>query len=565
MAYTAQDALDWFKDEIRTTKDYDRHLTGDLKKHARISNMTPSQMPCDPEFIERRFPENPGIAVSRHWSSLRAYRASRRSAQRAMKLFLRRNDPPEVLGVDGWTQVIERVQARHGTIAAIPVKSLARECRRHGFMPGAMDGESLVFVLRNCAKSTTAKSVQNGWRRLEAMKDDFDCPVPSDFAYDAYRRRNVAWRLPMPADLQSRVDVWVEQKVNGEFIGFEGLSERGVSDTTAFGIRDSIAYFYTAGVTLHPALGGRPGFDVVSDVDVLIGVVAAEKRGAMPWKPMAPTTVLSRLRFIRAFLEGNGLGFEQLRRLERLIDLDHFAGAKKMSPSRSAWCHRLMQQPQMKETYLQLPGILWGAAKSELAFYEEAVFHNRTRILNWGVAACLGAVWGSLPLRIKNTEFLTVGEEDSDVQVSTSAVVISTRAIEVKNDYEHIGIPLAAKSGVDPASIVRWYCQEIRPRLLADDKYCQRPDLLFCGMGKFRLRRIWKRSTLAQNIPMTPHYNRHAQATLLLNDAGLPMNVIAAHLGTSEEVAERNYAFVVESLRHKAAQAALASLSSEKR
>ncbi|MDH2327963.1 hypothetical protein QCN27_13920 [Cereibacter sp. SYSU M97828] len=558
---TMQDAIDHFVKNIVFSANYDRKIRGSGRKLARISNMPLASLSCDVAIFESRWPKDPPIGILSQWSSMKSYQVWRKQCIAMMKGYLACIDPVDPAGYDDdWTKVNAKADEIYGVFRAIAVKSLARESRKRKLQPGDLDGQHLVSMTRGCERATTARTLITGWRRLEAMADELDCPTPASYDFDALRRRNVAWRIPAPEDLASARDDWVAKKRSG-FLGIDDISGDGVTDETAYGIADAINYFYTAGVTLHPERSEHSGLDVVCDVDLIVGVIRAEVAGALPWKKLAPVTVLSRLRFLTAFLEEKGLDSVKLKRLRDLPNSSYFDSRKQMSASRQAWCHALMLRPDMKETYLNLPGTLWETAKSKLALYDTAGTHDRYRITNWGTAACLSAVWRHLPLRIKSTENLTLNGAAPDIWFRGRSVFISTRAMVVKNDYEHHNIELKATSGADPAAIIRWYRDKIRPLLLRDDNHCNDPDLLFCGMNKQRLRRIWNKSSRSQNIPMTPHVNRHAHATLLLNDAELDMKVIAAHLGISEEVAERNYAFIDESRRHKAAQGALASLS----
>ena len=543
-----------------------RRVLGSVRRLPRIPHygVPLEQIELSIKAFDDRWGHGPVIRLPAEFDSPSQFQDWRSQVRSAIRRFLGEERTRPQLSNDEWTALTASLEtAGVKGQGLICIGALANLARRHSLQPSAITSEWLQRQIDAEHGRGLRRAVQAAVRLLQRHHTDLPAELRqmARLAVPLRQRRSVSY-LPLPPTLARAAETWFVQRTRGGARGHRAKRRGQVSPARAQASLSGLRYVYAAMVAADlidrdsdPAVA-----DLVDPGDLEL-IIERELEGQFPWSQLARTTLNEYLSCWTQFVKSQGLDHVALR--EVIKDFEAFRNVKFMSKDRRDWCQAFMASPSRQRALLTLPAQLYRQARHEIASYGSASEYQREVAIAHAIAACAAAIWTSLPLRIGTMVALTYGGDTADVSLDPRRrLTVSTRAATVKNSYTHERLVLNPKAGGDPGEIVAWFCEVVRPLLLARHiVQLQRDEsLLFCGISDARLREIWQRATLEHGVPMSPHQLRHALATLLANEPNADYAVIAALLGDTENTVRRNYAFIDSSRRHAQGQQMLADL-----
>jgi hypothetical protein len=274
----------------------------------------------------------------------------------------------------------------------------------------------------------------------------------------------------------------------------------------------------------------------------ILAAFEAEVAGDYYWKPLAKTTVRKNLqgtfRFLRRF--NSDLKNEQ----KEFFHGAYFENWDKMTPDNQAFCKRLVKSDYRKAKFFSLARLFHEKAAPMIASYDDLPHNQKAQAANWALAAAAAAVLTFLPVRADTAIQLTMEGPNAHVTLPPASKLVTfalPRTI-IKNK-KPIPADISRRGKVDPRAILEWWLKTARP-VLMDRLQNPDPTLLLGGAGYARLNKAWRFATASVDFYMNLHQVRHAIASILWNEPGADINVIASLLGDHPETVARVYAFL---------------------
>ncbi|MCF7777421.1 hypothetical protein GLP59_07125 [Sulfitobacter sp. M220] len=226
-----------------------------------------------------------------------------------------------------------------------------------------------------------------------------------------------------------------------------------------------------------------------------------------------------------------------------------------MSPPRLMWIKVFAKSPAQQRAVHLMPETLQREAKAILGRWEELKkkkrHKERMRALSLGIAAVQSVIlFRGSALRATNLRSLPFRGDDIQLHMDTDSggIELSIPASLVKNNVD-----IEAEFDPDARTIIDWYLEEIRPRLIEDHPYgCKLvdSDFLFPSMHTDRpleettFASHYSVGVEAAGLSMTLHQARQITGYLILSVDPSAIALVAAVLNNSVEVAEAHYAWM---------------------
>lgn len=242
----------------------------------------------------------------------------------------------------------------------------------------------------------------------------------------------------------------------------------------------------------------------------------------------------------------------------------------RMAVGRERWLREFARDEAAQRRVLGLPELLVQLSREILGNWDELASlgrrPERMRGLKLGVAAAQAAIlFHGKPIRAKNLQTLRIWcDEQSLVLPSGRArtVLLSIPGEEVKN-----GKPIEAELDPEAWSVLRFYLEEIRPRLIEDHPfgkpYAADSSFLFCSpqqdrpMERSVFASAFNDAVAAAGLDMNLHLARHVTAFFLLDEDPNAWAEAAELLDIDEMTVRKHYAFMCERKAHQAARTKL--------
>jgi hypothetical protein len=306
--------------------------------------------------------------------------------------------------------------------------------------------------------------------------------------------------------------------------------------------REAARWFYSCMVELDfLSLDDNPAPAKFATVDYVLAAFEAEVAGDYHWQPLGKRT-------LRKNLEGT---FRFLRRFNpdlKLVQAEFFKGAyfqkwEKMTEENQAFCRRLVKSDRRKVKFFNLAWEFHAKAVPLIANYEDLTDNQQAQAANWALAAAAAAILTFLPVRADTLIQLTVeGPEAHVILPHRSKNVNLAIPPELIKNKNKLVTDFARRGKTDPRAVLEWWLKDARPIMMARLK-CPDEALLLGGAGYANLNKAWRFATASVDFYMNLHQVRHAIASILWNEPGSDINVIAALLGDLPETVATIYAF----------------------
>lgn len=456
---------------------------------------------------------------------------------------------------DDWSRMIDTTadlirRTHRGTglqqndlIAVTVLRNVARE---HGKQPQQLTSGMIHGWMKKSSQSQKAamRSAASTLNKLQKLKDQLDESLlpPPIAEIPMVTDRRITPKLP--ETIAHDISECEDDLRRGEAYGglLEGLRKPGRSEGTVKNAREAANWFFSCMSELDLLdLSSNPDTESFATLSCIQAAYDAEVAGDFYWKPLAKTTV-------RKNLEG---AFRFLRRFNpdlKMAQRAFFEGAyfqdwDDMTEANQDFCRRLVKSDAKKLKFFSLARLFHQKAAPMIDRYDDLPHNQQAQAVNWALAAAAASVLTFLPLRADTLVNLSVEGGDAHVFLphGKKSVGFAIPPDLVKNN-RRIKTTIQRRGTTDPRLVLDWWLEDARPILMAR---LQNPDqaLLLGGAGYARLNKAWRFSTASVDLYMTLHQVRHAIASILWNEPGTELNVIAALLGDQPATVARKYAF----------------------
>ena len=537
-----------------------RKIRGSARKCARIPgyNCDLSRIPVDPDaFVSRWSQHMRNKDAPEGFETFGRFSTWHSNVKSLMEHVSGKRREQETLrdADDDWSRLVGTTaglirQTRKGTglqqehlIAVTVLRNVARE---HGKQPNRLTSGIIHGWMKEASQSQKAamRGAVSTLNKLHALSDQLDAnllPAPIGNIPMVTDRRITP---KLPPNIAQAISDCEEDLRNGEAYGglLEGLRKPGRSEGTVKNARESAQWYFSCLAELDLLdLSDDPD---PADFATLSSIQAAydtEVAGDFYWKPLAKTTVRKNLegtfRFLRRF--NPDLKFAQ----RAFFEGAYFQDWDDMTEANQDFCRRLVKSDAKKLKFFSLARLFHEKAAPMIARYDDLPHNQQAQAVNWALAAAAASVLTFLPLRADTLVNLSVEGGDAHVFLphGKKSIEFAIPPELVKNN-RRIKTSIERRGKTDPRAILDWWLDEARPVLMAR---LQNPDptLLLGGAGYARLNKAWRFATASVDLYMTLHQVRHAIASILWNEPGTELNVIAALLGDKPETVARKYAF----------------------
>ncbi|UWQ57622.1 hypothetical protein K3722_14015 [Leisingera caerulea] len=456
---------------------------------------------------------------------------------------------------DDWSELIGTTagmiqHSRKGTglqqndlIAVTVLRNAARE---HGKQPQQLTPGMIHGWMKAASQSQRAAMRQavSTLNKLYGLKDQLDeslLPPPLGEIPMVTDRRITP---ELPEKIARDISEYEADLHRGEAYGglLEGLRKPGRSKGTVKNAREAAQWFFSCMAELDLLdLSTNPDTESFATLSCIQAAYDAEVAGDFYWKPLAKTTVRKNLEGTFRFLRRFNPGLEAAQRA--FFEGSYFQGWDDMTEANQEFCRRLVKSDAKKLKFFSLARLFHQKAAPMIARYEDLPYNQQSQAVNWALAAAAASVLTFLPLRADTLLNLSVEGGDAHVLLpyGKNCAGFAIPPDIVKNN-RRIKTSIQRRGKTDPRLILDWWLADARPILMAR---LQNPDpaLLLGGAGYARLNKAWRFSTASVDLYMTLHQVRHAIASILWNEPGTELNVIAALLADQPATVARKYAF----------------------
>lgn len=485
---------------------------------------------------------------------------------------------------DDFTTAFAEIAAAEGLASQkqIPVLNTLKAVA----LENALEPKDMTTVWLADRMQSATKKRRESLRDAAALVDRFHARLPpglrppelfGDLADKGGGHRRSAALL---SGLTIDVFLYMEMRMTG--VTAEGLNPKrpvtlksGISPKTASMFDQSFAWFLDSlragGVitaeTMPKTLQEFARLDWLAKVafQALDDYAAAQDGTAthLPWKPIAPNTILSRLKPLRkmfgdinpdfkkqTFPKSVGYGrVEEMTVKEVVGHVRDWADGNGMTPKHRRFCLDLIHDPDRQKFLLNMHTICWQEAQEVWERWSTLDKVAKRAAIDLCTLAAMLAIVVHYPLRAGTVTGLTFGGDTPDVTLPAdkNTIMLSISSERMKNNVVFEGI-IDDTAINQPHKIMEWFITGPRKALLSDAsllaEHLRRPDQLFAGFDTDRYGPVLSEWTETRGMRMTTHVFRHAIATILVNICGVVLEEVAHLLGDkSVETVRRHYVF----------------------
>ncbi|WP_156477522.1 hypothetical protein [Falsihalocynthiibacter arcticus] len=457
---------------------------------------------------------------------------------------------------DDWSLLLEALSAqinpaRKGTgiqhpdfVAVTVLRNFARE---HNRQPHQLTA-GLIHSWMQTATASQRSAMRNATKIINKLLD-LDHDLPAGLLPGAIEeipmvtKQRISPALP-PKLKQAISDMEADLR---QGVPYGGLLKNKLRDPCSEGTvkaaRNVANWFYSCMVELDfLSLDEDPDPKEFATLGHILAAFESEVAGGYYWKPLEKTTVRKNLegtfRFLRRF--NPELKLEQTE----FFQATYFQNWDGMTANNQAFCKRLLKSDVRKAKFFSLARLFHEKAAPMIADYDMLPHNQKAQAAHWALAAAAAAVLTFLPVRADTVIQLTVEGPDAHVRLPERTKLVSfALPRDIIKNNKPLTAEIARRGAVDPRAILEWWLKAARPVVMGRLQNSD-PTLLLGGAGYSRLNVAWRFATASVDHYMNLHQVRHAIASILWNEPGSDINVIAALLGDHPETVARTYAFL---------------------
>lgn len=429
-------------------------------------------------------------------------------------------------------------------IALTVLQSVARE---HAVAPASLNASMIQLWLQNALTPGRRNALRKASRLLDCLHEFPDRVDPALLPGKIGELPQVTKHRvtpPLPGQVVDAVRAYLDELALGQrYLGLASRHRRkALSPRTIKSIKEQLDWYFTALAELGRLdLTGNQDMEDVMSIENILAAFEAEISGDFYWKPLAPATNKKNMstvfRFARRF-------HPELRDTQtEFFEGAYFKGWDSMTPENETFCRRLVKSDARMRKFLNLPRQLFEDAQDLMNRFDTLSCGEKTRALKLSTAAAAAAVLMFVPLRADTLIKLEVYGPDATILLpdKSKKVHLCIHKTLMKNK-KPMTAELGKRGRVDPREILTWWMtiarHRVTNRILAPD-----PHRLLGGVGYGYLAEAWRYATAQNDLYMTLHQVRHGIASILLNQPGSDVEVIAALLNNSPATVLRKYAF----------------------
>tara|TARA_R110002049_G_scaffold2822_4_gene22834 strand:- start:560 stop:2377 length:1818 start_codon:yes stop_codon:yes gene_type:complete len=457
---------------------------------------------------------------------------------------------------DEWKHLLAQAEALVASIGKgcgvqstdlISFTVLQSVARQNGVQPSQLTVDQLKMWMHDLHGSGRRTAVRKGAQmldRLHLFPEEID-PGLLPALIGAFPRVSQTRQTPaLPRSVTQEVDIYLEElKVGQKYKGLASKhSRKPLSDRTIYSIRHELSWYFTCLIELDRLdPEGQPDIRNLMSLDNILSAFDAETAGEFYWKPLAPRTNRKNMgtvfRFARRF-------HPELKDVQtEFFEGNYFAGWDTMTAENQDFCRRLVRSTQRMHKFLNLAEHLFEQSVDLIKRFDSLSDGQKANALKLSVAAASAAILTFLPLRADTLTNLSVTGEDANIffPETSKEVHLSIPKSMMKNRKAMVA-SFGRRGKVDPRKILEWWMRKARPLVM---KQIQTPDAtkLFGGAKYHYISAGWRYATADHDIYMTLHQVRHAIASILINQPGADVDIIAALLNNTPATVVQTYAF----------------------
>lgn len=575
---TMQDILDTLP-ELGFSDATVAQIRPQIKRCSTIYNAPLNRIPADLKAFEKKWGRGRGAGPFHQlgFTSQQQFKAWRKRVSNALSRATM--EKPRTAISDEWAELI-RVAAENGGVGRFlpphldqSIRAIAKPASNDGITPCNVDGawiEEAAKPLKGNARKQFKRGI-NAVNKLIEARDNLGTeaaqllperalaqPAPVKRAASNWRRdqgphTERLWRDFDRLVAQKRGYDTLGRPVPAEFSGFNAITERNYA-------RD----LRIAAATLEQCdqinLDSRPGIADICTPENIRVVVNTWKQRSRDGEVSEQAGTRQRLAsHLENLARQNGhLTNDDEAKLTDIVKHVYKNGppANQMSRKRWYWIKSFAADPAQERRVLMMPDLLMKESRSHLQNWEQYKKERKRKLmihaLYCGIAAAQAEIlFRVTPVRARNLRTLSIrGPDATLVHVDTESPRIDIPGRTVKNKYD-----IDALFESDAGPVLRFYLDEIRPRLVSDHPYGKNHDdgdFLFpgtlpgCPLNETTFAEYYRHGCDHIGEDMTLHLARHICAFMILRENPNAIAEAAALLGISIRTTRQFYAFMDE-------------------
>jgi len=457
---------------------------------------------------------------------------------------------------DEWKHLFEKVEALIAPAGKgcgiqspdlISLKVLQSVARENGIQPRALTSDQLTMWMHDLQDVGRRNALRKGalvLDKLHVFSDRIDPDLLPARIGELPRVSHGRQTPVFPSSVTEAVTAYLDELAVG--MKYKSLasnhSRKPLAPRTITSIKEQLAWYFTCLIELgrlDPE--GQPDVSELMVLENILAAFDAETAGEFYWKPLAARTNRKNMgavfRFARLFHP------DLFTVQTEFFKGSYFAGWDTMTEENQNFCRRLVRSKPRMHKFLNLPGKLFEQSVDLIERFDSLTEGQKTNALKLAVATAAAAILMFLPLRANTLVNLSVTGTDANIFLPQNSkdVHLSIPKKMMKNQKSLVA-EFGRRGKVDPRKILEWWMRKARPLVM---KQIQTPDptMLLGGAKYHYLAAGWRYATADQDIYMTLHQVRHGIASILINEPGADVDVIAAILNNSPGTVLKTYAF----------------------
>lgn len=373
-------------------------------------------------------------------------------------------------------------------------------------------------------------------------------------------KRRITPELPA-AVVQEIDDYKVSLQVGQSYGGLlSGRLRPGLEESTIKSHVENLRWYFSCLLELgFLSEEGELSIEELTTAEKLLAVFDAEVSGHFYWTPLSDRTIRKNMQSAFQFARQFHPDLSELQK--EVFKSEVFQDCDVMTKPNQEFCRKLVGSTARTKKFLNLAQEFHSEAKPLIECFDQLAEGEKTKAVKFAMASAMAAILTFLPLRADTLIKLTCTGADANVMLPTGARTVRLNIEKglMKNNKPLVG-PLAARGTVDPRAILEWWLSEARVRLMHRIQFPD-PARLLGGASYVYASDAWQYATGSVGMYMKLHQVRHAIASILINQPGSDINVIAALLNNSPATVARAYAFFDQSAAIERGQNGLADVN----
>ncbi|WP_415256575.1 hypothetical protein [Sulfitobacter sp.] len=429
----------------------------------------------------------------------------------------------------------------------ISLKVLQSVARENGIQPRTLTSDQLTMWMHDLQDVGRRYALRKGARILDTLhvfSDRID-PQLLPVRIGELPRVSRCRQTPVfPSSVTEAVTSYLGELAVG--LKYKGLasnhSRKPLSPRTVTSIREQLAWYFTCLIELgrlDPE--GQPDVSELMVLENILAAFDAETAGEFYWTPLGARTNRKNMGAVFRFARRYHPDLFTVQ--TEFFKGEYFTGWDTMTKENQDFCRRLVRSKPRTHKFLNLPGKLFEQSVDLIDRFDSLSEGQKTNALKIAVATAAAAILMFIPLRADTLVNLSVTGRDADIffPQNSKDVHLSIPRPMMKNRKAMVA-EFGRRGKVDPRKVLEWWMRKARP-LVMKQILTPDPTKLLGGAKYHYLADGWRYATADQDIYMTLHQVRHGIASILINEPGADVDVIAALLNNSPATVLKTYAF----------------------